>query len=244
MIEMSLTDIKTGEKLANFKELGANDIVMADRAYGTIPGIEHLRRLGSGFVLRLKAKAFGIYNKNGLKIDLIKGLKGLKAGESMDLEVFYKVSGELVPVRICAMRKDRKSEREGLERLKKTNQRKRGEKAVSALQSAYNKYIIVATSIGKEVSAKQVLELYRMRWQIELAFKRLKSLFKYNEVPMKLDKTARAWFYGKLLLAIFCQALVNKARFSPSEHDCRRSAHIRSPAIESLERDAGGANNS
>jgi hypothetical protein len=56
----------------------------------------------------------------------------------MDLEVFYKVSGELVPVRIRAMRKDRKSEREGLERLKKTNQRKRGDKMVSALQSAYN----------------------------------------------------------------------------------------------------------
>ncbi|MDR3161280.1 MAG: transposase [Spirochaetaceae bacterium] len=37
-----------------------------------------------------------------------------------------------------------------------------------------------------------------MRWQIELAFKRLKSLFGYNEIPMKVEASARAWFYGKL----------------------------------------------
>jgi hypothetical protein len=215
MIEMSLTDIKTGEKLTNFKEFGGNDIVVGDRAYGTVAGMEYLRNLGSGFVLRLRAGAFGVYNNDGREISLIRQLKGLKAGESRDLEVFYKTGGKLVPVRICAMRKDKDSERAGLARLEKTNQRKRGEKAVSDLQSVYNKYIIVATSMGKEVSAKEVLELYRMRWQVELAFKRLKSLFKYNEVPMRLDKNAYAWFYGKLLLSILCDALVNQARFSP-----------------------------
>jgi hypothetical protein len=109
MIEMSLTDIKTGEKLSNFKELGADDIVMADRAYGTIPGIEHLRGLGSGFVLRLKAKVFSIYNRKGRKIDQIRQLKGVKAGESMDLEVFYKVSGELVPMRCDAERQEERA---------------------------------------------------------------------------------------------------------------------------------------
>jgi IS4 transposase len=84
------------------------------------------------------------------------------------------------------------------------------------VEREYNKYIIVATSLGEEVSAGQVVELYRMRWEIELAFKRLKSLFGYGEVPMKLDKSARAWFYGKLLLAALCETLVNKGCFSPS----------------------------
>jgi len=169
--------------------------------------------------LRLKANAFGLYNESGVEINPIRQLKGLKAGENRDLDVFYKAGGKLVPVRICAMRKDGNSEREGIERIKKTNQRKYGDKTASGLQSAYNKYIIVAASVGKEVSAKQALDLYRMRWQVELAFKRLKSLFKYNEVPVRLDKNAYAWFYGKLLLAALCHALVNKARFSPSEQN-------------------------
>jgi len=61
-----------------------------------------------------------------------------------------------------------------------------------------------------------VLELYRQRWQVELVFKRLKSLFGYNEIPVKLDKTARAWFYAKLVPAAFCDPLVKQGRFSPS----------------------------
>ena len=65
----------------------------------------------------------------------------------------------------------------------------------------------------------QVLELYRLRWQIEMAFKRLKSLFHYNDLPAKQSESARAWFYGKLLLAALCETLVNTGRFSPSEAD-------------------------
>jgi hypothetical protein len=54
--------------------------------------------------------------------------------------------------------------------------------------------------------------------EVEPVFKRLKSLFQYGDVPMKPDKSARAWFYGKLLLAALCETLVNKGRFSPCEH--------------------------
>jgi hypothetical protein len=73
----------------------------------------------------------------------------------------------------------------------------------------YNKYIIVATSIEKEVPAEQVLELYRMRWQIELTFKRLKSIFKYDEIAGKTEESVRAWLYGELLLSALCESLVD-----------------------------------
>jgi len=98
----------------------------------------------------------------------------------------------------------------------KENQRKRGGKPVSELQRESNKYIIVATSLGDEVSAAEVMELYRARWQIEIAFKRLKSLFQYNDLSAKQSESALAWFYGKLLLAALCETLVNTGRFSPS----------------------------
>ena len=56
-----------------------------------------------------------------------------------------------------------------------------------------------------------------MRWEIELVFKRIKSIFRYGEMPSKLEKTAESWFYGKLLLSYICESLVNKGRFSPKE---------------------------
>jgi transposase len=116
------------------------------------------------------------------------------------------------------MRKDAESERAGLRRLKKESQRKHGGKAVSERRNEYNKYIIVATSLGEaEAATGRILELYRMRWQIELAFKRLKSLFRYGDIPVQLDASARAWFYGKLLLSALAETLVNNGRFSPCE---------------------------
>jgi len=93
---------------------------------------------------------------------------------------------------------------------------------VTELQRESNKYILVATSLGKEeATAAQVLGLYRMRWQIELAFKRLKSLFGYSDLPAKNPQSVKAWFYGKLLLAALCETLVNAGRFSPSGGACR-----------------------
>jgi hypothetical protein len=44
---------------------------------------------------------------------------------------------------------------------------------VSTLQEDYNKYIIVITSVDKEASTEQILDLYRTRRQIETAFKHL-----------------------------------------------------------------------
>jgi IS4 transposase len=193
MKEMSLTSIKTGEKIQNFKKLGKGDVVMGDRAYGTRAGIEYAKKKGCDFVLRLRSNAFSLYNEQGEKIEITDYLEKLGEGEYFDKEVYYKINNdkELQALRVCVIRKDKESEKAGEKRLKKENQRKRKGKAVSKRQSLYNKYIIVATSLGKEATASQILELYRLRWQIEIAFKRLKSLFEYGQVPSKLDKSAR-----------------------------------------------------
>jgi hypothetical protein len=215
--EFLITDRKTGEKLTNFKHFGKNDIVMGDRIYGTLPGITYLKGLGAGYVLRIKSRGFRIYDGKKREIDLLESLSNLKEGEIADMRVKCRIKEKYEPVRLCAMRKNYDSERAGLKRLTKVNQRKQGGKPVSSLQRENNKYIIVATSLGKEASAEQVLELYRARWQIELAFKRLKTLFQYNDLPAANSESVKAWFYGKLLLTALCETLVNTGRFSPSE---------------------------
>jgi hypothetical protein len=138
VVDLHLTDRKTGEKISNFDCFGKNDIVIGDRIYGTIPGIEHLKKTLSGFILRLRAGAFKLYDKNGKRINIIRSLRGLKAGETADLDVFYKRRDKLVPLRICAIRKTKSSERKGLARLKHENQRKRQGREVSKVQAEYN----------------------------------------------------------------------------------------------------------
>jgi hypothetical protein len=216
--EFLVTDIKTGEKLANFRDMGKDDIIMGDRAHGTLPGISCLRSRGAGCVLRVKGSGFALYNGRRQKIDLFASLSRLQAGKTADIAAKCLIDGHYEPIRMCAVRKDARSEQKGLKRLKKENQRKKGGKAVTSLQREGNKYIIVATSVGKaEASAAEILELYRLRWQAETAFKRLKSLFGYGDLPAAHPESVKAWFYGKLLLAALCETLANTGRFSPRQ---------------------------
>jgi len=59
--------------------------------------------------------------------------------------------------------------------------------------------------------------VHRMRWQIELVFKRLKSLAQLGHVPKHDDRSSRAWLYGKLLVTLLAQKLIRIGRdISPS----------------------------
>ena len=215
--EFLITDNKTGEKLSNFSCLGKDDIAMADRAYTTLTGLAYLKERGCGYVLRFQTAGFNLYNENKDKIDLLKVFSGLLEGETADIRVYCLINGQYEPLRICAMRKYKEDEEAGLKRIEETNRRKQGDKAASPLQQGYNRYIILITSLDeKDVPCADVLNLYRMRWQIELAFKRLKSIFRYNEMPARKPENIKTWFYSTLLLAALCETLVNTGRFSPS----------------------------
>ena len=80
----------------------------------------------------------------------------------------------------------------------------------------FAKYVIVFTTLANGSTA-EVLESYRMRWQIELVFKRLKSLAQLGHVPKHHDRSARAWLFGKLLVTLLAQKLIRIGRdISPS----------------------------
>jgi Transposase DDE domain len=74
---------------------------------------------------------------------------------------------------------------------------------------------VLSTLCADVVSTMTVLDLYRARWQIELAFKRLKSLLSAGHVPKHNDRSAHAWIQGKLLTVLLIERLLEEARFFP-----------------------------
>lgn len=75
----------------------------------------------------------------------------------------------------------------------------------------FAKYVIVFTTRSSGSTA-DVLESYRTRWQIELVFKRLKSLAQLGHVPKHDERSSRAWLYGKLLVTRLAQKLIGVGR--------------------------------
>ncbi|MBI5090957.1 MAG: transposase [Candidatus Hydrogenedentes bacterium] len=61
-----------------------------------------------------------------------------------------------------------------------------------------------------------MLELYRARWQIETCFKKLKSVIGFGHLPKYDPRSCRAGLYGKLVVALLAEELIDSAqRFSP-----------------------------
>jgi IS4 transposase len=75
----------------------------------------------------------------------------------------------------------------------------------------FARYVVVFTTRFRG-STTEVLELYRRRWQIELLFKRLKSLALIGHVPKHDARSSRAWLYGKLLVALLAEKLIRVGR--------------------------------
>ena len=73
------------------------------------------------------------------------------------------------------------------------------------------------TSLPGSVGADDVLSAYR--WQVELYFKRLKSLLGMGEVPKKRAECMEAWLNGKMILAVLFEVLLSKLDFSPLEQE-------------------------
>ncbi|MDQ7785220.1 MAG: transposase [Desulfomonilaceae bacterium] len=72
--------------------------------------------------------------------------------------------------------------------------------------------IWVLTTLSREqLSDEGVLKLYRFRRQIELLFKRLKSLLHLDELPTRDGPISKSWLLGRLLAAAIAQTLVNPA---------------------------------
>jgi hypothetical protein len=67
--------------------------------------------------------------------------------------------------------------------------------------------LVFTTLPRRSVPARIVLECYRLRWQIELIFKRFKSIGQLGHVPKQDDRSSRAWLYGKLFVALLSQTL-------------------------------------
>lgn len=210
-----LTDDSEGEKLGRFS-FKREDLVIADRGYSHLAGAAKVLDSGAALLLRWHPRIFPIRGKYGKAFPLLPRLRRMSGRTAEEWQVQFGNAGKYYKLRLCAVRKSRLATERARRKAKAKNQ----EIGSEFLELA--EYTLVLTSLPANFSASEVLHLYRCRWQIELAFKRLKSLLAAGHIPKSNDQSARAWMQAKILTALLVERLLLEAKiFSPWGYELR-----------------------
>ena len=195
----------TGEKLGRFA-FRAGELVLADAGYSHPPGIAAATGQGAKLCVRLNPASVPLRDTDLRPFPLQDKLRQLQTGEIGDWPVRVVWGKQKIRGRVCAVRKSQSAIARAQRRIdqKCILQGSRG----TAETREYASYVMVFTTLPQsEAGGSRVLECYRLRWQIELTFKRLKSILQLGHIPKQDDGSSRAWLYAKLLIALLAERL-------------------------------------
>jgi len=201
----------TGERLGRFAA-SPGDLVLADRGFCKPGGVEALDRQGAAVMVRLNTSALPLFSEDGSRFGLAAEIGKLKeTGMEGDWQVWVPGTKGRIGGRLCAIRKSEEAAARARRHIERKAQQGGPKPKAETLQ--YARYVMVFTTVpASRCSTMEVLEWYRVRWQIELVFKRLKTLAELGALPKHADESARAWLYGKLLVALLGQKLERLGR--------------------------------
>ena len=205
---LELTDSHGAEALDKGTAI-AGEIRVADRNYGQAKAlrrfVESVCETGKAdYVVRLRWSALSLRLQDGSPFNLIDHLNTLPVTDEISEVTVLIKDGSKHPAlqaRIVIARKP--PEAAEIERVRLQRGSRRRQRIPDSRSLIAAGYMILATSLdAAEYPAAEVLAMYRLRWQVELAFKRLKSILHLDRLPCTTTKGARTWIYAHLVLAL------------------------------------------
>jgi hypothetical protein len=204
---IELTDVKGAEGLERFS-VRPGEILIGDRGYGKRPGLSYVARQGGFFITRFAWGAVPLETIDGEPFALFDALKSLPEGRAGEFPVrFRSPDGSAVDVRLVAIRKSEPAAAHARQKVLRERSKK-GNATVDLRTLEAAGYLFVLTNLPSTISAESVLDLYRLRWQIEMKFKTLKSVLHLDNVPARSNEGLRVYVLAKLLVALLIDALI------------------------------------
>lgn len=210
-----LTDIRQGGETFRRVPIVTGDILMGDRVYAAPPGVAHVVNAGGEVIVRLNRQALPLFDRYGRRIALLPLLRLLKGKSPREWTArVRKPDGDWIRGRLIALRQSAEATRRARRRLQRRAQR--NHETVSAEALEFAKYFLIWTTLPSTLTTTVILELYRLRWQIELVFKRMKSILGLGHLPKTDPSSAQAWLEGKLFVGLLIERMIDTAEsFSP-----------------------------
>jgi hypothetical protein len=201
------TGAGTGESFARLP-IVKHDLILGDAGYSAAPGIKWVVSHGGDVLVRMNSQSLPLQKHSGASFDLLSRLQTLKTAGAAG-EWRARLQDTTIEGRVCAIRKSEEAIQQAHRRIERRASKKQTTTKPETWEHA--KYVAVFTT-DPSTPSETILEWYRVRWQIELTFKRLKSLAQFGHLPKYDDQSSRAWLYGKLFVALLTQKLVRTGR--------------------------------
>jgi hypothetical protein len=187
-------------------------ILIMDRGYARVRNFKAVLEGGSDFITRISWGSVKLYDAEGRRVDLT----ALLDETTQTREVPVWIKGISCPMRLVIQPLPTEAaERQRARRIRKANRdsRKIDPRTVQAAG-----FLMLLTSLTAQAQpAEGVIELYGNRWQVEIGFKRMKTLGRLDELPSADPVLARTWLLAHLIAAVLTDDLANEiVGFPPS----------------------------
>ena len=202
--EVLVTDVQGGETLKHFT-FQPGDVVVADRGYAHPQGMRAAVQQGADLIVRLNPFSVVLTTPTGQSLALGAALKRQQTETIRTLAVVIQSADGQQVVRGWVHAYRLSPEQAHRARQKCRQRHKKGTPQAATLLLAG--WVLVFTTLAPVVlSAETILEIYRCRWQIEVAIKRWKSVLDVDALRAKArSPLAEVWLHGKLLYALLLE---------------------------------------
>lgn len=206
-----LTDAHGGETYRRIP-VAPGDLLLGDRGYSNAAGAAAVRTASGDVLVRWNSFSFPLQTADGKPFNALQELSQLPKRGAREWAVSFTHNGQRYTGRLCAIRKNAVATERARQKMRREARKKQKQVSEEALKLAA--FVVVFTTVSaKELTTREVLELYRVRWQIELRFKHLKSLLGLGCLPKYDDASCRAWIEAKLLCGLLIERLMRQAKF-------------------------------
>jgi hypothetical protein len=152
------------------------ELAICDRGYANPPGVAWVVAHGADVLVRVNRGSLPLCNRDGVQLDVLATLRPLLVNKPMEwkVQVEHVEKGEhrVIEGRLVAVRLPKDKAEEARRRVR----REHGNDATDEQLEAASFVALFTTAPRGRMPAKRCLQAYELRWQIELQFKRWKSL--------------------------------------------------------------------
>jgi hypothetical protein len=186
--------------------------LIQDRGYARVRNFTTILAAKSDFITRIGWRSVRLADADGNVIDVLQ----MAPQDDAVHEYPVYLAGIAQPLRLVMQRVPPEKAGRAAKRV-----RRKAEKAgvrMDPRTSIAAGYLMLLTSLpAARQPAERIVSLYRSRWQVELGFKRLKSIGGIDKLPASDPALARTWLLSHLIAAVLTDEIASEiVGFPPS----------------------------